>query len=86
MNNPSVNRRFYRLRTPDANGSTTAISVRIDEDTGQLYLAVGAGSRRMYLTVLEGWTVWRCLSEALGSLGDPPPHIRTTIYPSRSSK
>lgn len=86
MSSMPTNRRFYRLRAPTSDGRDTATSVRIDADTGQLYLAVGAGSRRMYLTSAEAWTLWRCLSEALGSLGEPPDHIRTNLRPSRRSK
>ncbi|MEV6526329.1 hypothetical protein AB0M43_30760 [Longispora sp. NPDC051575] len=74
-------RRFYRLRTPgtDTQPKGSAVSVRVDPETGQLYLAVGSGRRRMHLTPEEAWTVWRCLSEALGSVGDPPDHIRTDL-------
>ncbi|MEO3821218.1 hypothetical protein [Plantactinospora sp. B24E8] len=80
-------RRFYRLRTPnDDSGTTTAVSVRVDVDRADpypVYLAVGAGRRRMYLTDGEAWALWRCLSEAVATLGDPPDHIRTTIRPAR---
>ena len=79
-------RRFYRLRAPNATGSDTAVSVRVDDerpDPFPLYLAVGGGRRRMYLTADEAWALWRCLSEAVASLGDPPDHIRTTVRPSR---
>ncbi len=78
-------RRFYRLRTPAASGNT-AVSVRVDEITGQLYLAVGSGRRRMYLTVDEAWVLWRCLSEAVASLGEPPTHIHTFLAPTGSRK
>nr|MDT0658856.1 hypothetical protein [Micromonospora sp. DSM 115978] len=80
-------RRFYRLRTPDITGAgTTAVSVRVDPDRPDpypVYLAVGGGRRRMYLTENEAWALWRCLSEAVASLGEPPDHIRTTIRPGR---
>jgi hypothetical protein len=79
-------RRFYRLRAPNEMGSDTAVSVRVDDerpDPFPLYLAVGGGRRRMYLTPAEAWALWRCLSEAVASLGDPPDHIRTTVRPSR---
>lgn len=79
-------RRFYRLRTPTDSGTTTAVSVRVDSDRPDpypVYLAVGAGRRRMYLTGGEAWALWRCLSEAVATLGDPPDHIRTTIRPAR---
>lgn len=76
-------RRYYRLRTPTTNGSQpVACSVSVDADTGQLYLAVGSGRRRMYLTPDEAWTLWRCLTEAVTSLGDPPQHVRANIRPS----
>lgn len=45
---------FYRLRAPNPDGaSSTAISVRVDPerpDPYPVYLAVGGGRRRMYLT------------------------------------
>jgi hypothetical protein len=37
----------------------------------------------MYLTPAEAWTLWRCLSEAVGSLGDPPDHIRVNLRPDK---
>jgi hypothetical protein len=77
-------RRFYRLRTPDRPG--TAVSVRVDTerpDPFPVYLAVGSGKRRMYLTEGEAWALWRCLSEAVASLGDPPDFIRTAVPPAR---
>ncbi|MDG6109641.1 hypothetical protein [Dactylosporangium aurantiacum] len=49
-----------------------------DED---LYLAVGAGRRRMYVTPAEAWALWRCLSEAVASTGEPPDWIRVPITP-----
>lgn len=83
MTTPTDGRRFYRLRAPNPTGPT-AVSVRVDPDRPDpypLYLAVGGGRRRMYLTPDEAWALWRCLSEAVASLGDPPDHIRTTIRP-----
>ena len=79
-------RRFYRLRTEPgaAGGKGTAVSVRVDADRPDpfpVYLAVGSGRRRMYLTTGEAWALWRCLSEAVSSLGAPPDHIRTHIDP-----
>jgi len=85
-------RHFYRLRTRHGgsgrvtvNGlAGTAVSVRVEPDRPDglvVYLAVGAGRRRMYLTGEEAWTLWRCLSEAVNSLGDPPDHIRTHVPP-----
>ncbi|MGC5032185.1 hypothetical protein [Micromonospora sp. DT229] len=71
-------RRFYRLRTPEP---VTAVSVRVDPYP--VYLAVGAGRRRMSLTPDEAWALWRCLSEAVASLGTPPDYIRTDIRPAR---
>ncbi|WP_053653990.1 hypothetical protein [Micromonospora sp. NRRL B-16802] len=76
-------RRFYRLRTPEP---TTAVSVRVDperSDPYPVYLAVGAGRRRMSLTPDEAWALWRCLSEAVATLGTPPDYIRTDIRPAR---
>ena len=76
-------RRFYRLRTPEP---VTAVSVRVDSDRPDpypVYLAVGRGRRRMSLTPDEAWALWRCLSEAVASLGAPPDHIRIDIRPVR---
>lgn len=86
MSNSPTERVYYRLRAPETEGISTAVSVRLDTQTNQLYVAVGSGKRRMYLTAAEAWTLWRCLSEALGALGDPPSHIRTNLRPSRRSK
>ncbi len=75
-------RRFYRLRAPTGTGSDTAVSVRVDTDRPDpfpVYLAVGGGRRRMYLTPAEAWALWRCLSEAVGSLGEPPDWIRVHL-------
>ena len=57
---------------------SSAVSVRVTPGA-DLYLAVGAGRRRMYLTPDEAWALWRCLSEAVASLGQPPEWIRTTV-------
>jgi hypothetical protein len=79
-------RRFYRLRVPGLTGADTAVSVRVDPDRPDpfpVYLAVGAGRRRMHLTADEAWALWRCLSEGVASLGEPPDHIRTDIRPAR---
>ncbi|MFG1678217.1 hypothetical protein [Micromonospora sp. NPDC049282] len=78
-----IGRRFYRLRTPEP---VTAVSVRVDPerpDPYPVYLAVGAGRRRMSLTPDEAWALWRCLSEAVATLGAPPDYIRTDIRPAR---
>ena len=86
MTTDADGRRFYRLRAPTPTGDTTAVSVRVDPDRPDpypVYLAVGGGRRRMYLTPGEAWALWRCLSEAVASLGEPPEHIRTTIRPGR---
>ncbi len=86
MTTATDGRRFFRLRTPDTDGTGTAVSVRVDPDRPDpfpVYLAVGSGRRRMYLTPDEAWALWRCLSEAVASLGDPPDHIRTTVRPAR---
>jgi hypothetical protein len=50
-------------------------------DGEDLYLAVGSGSRRMYLTPGEAWALWRCLSEAVASTGEPPDWIRVQLTP-----
>ncbi|GAA1028745.1 hypothetical protein GCM10009557_14890 [Virgisporangium ochraceum] len=71
-------RQFYRLRTPRVDGNSSAVTVRVTPGA-DLYLAVGAGRRRMYLTPDEAWALWRCLSEAVASLGQPPEWIRTTV-------
>jgi len=73
-------RRFYRLRAPDVDHTSVAVTVRVTEGA-DLYLAVGAGSRRMYLTVAQAWALWRCLSEALDTVGAPPDWIRVRITP-----
>ena len=73
-------RRFYRLRAPDPTAGSSAVTVRVTEDE-DLYLAVGAGRRRMYLTPDEAWALWRCLSEAVASTGAPPDWIRVPIAP-----
>ena len=73
-------RRFYRLRAPDVRDGSSAVTVRV-ADGEDLYLAVGAGRRRMYLTVAEAWAVWRCLSEAVASTGEPPEWIRVPVPP-----
>ncbi len=73
-------RRFYRLRAPDVDRASVAVTVRVT-DGEDLYLAVGAGRRRMYLTPAEAWAAWRCLSEAVASTGDPPDWIRVHITP-----
>jgi hypothetical protein len=73
-------RRFYRLRAPHVQNTTSAVTVRVTEGR-DLYVAVGAGKRRMYLTTEEGWALWRCLSEAVASTGEPPTWIRVNITP-----
>jgi hypothetical protein len=74
-------RRYFRLRAPDVARTSVAVTVRVTPGA-DLYLAVGAGSRRMYLTPPEAWALWRCLSEAVNSLGEPPDWIRVHIPPS----
>jgi hypothetical protein len=79
-------RRFYRLRARELHSpeAGTAVSARVEEDRPDglaVYLAVGPGRRRMYLTEAEAWALWRCLSEAVASLGDPPDAIRVPITP-----
>ncbi|MET7425412.1 spread protein [Dactylosporangium sp. NPDC005555] len=71
-------RRFYRLRAPHITNGSSAVTVRVT-DGEDLYLAVGAGRRRMYLTPAEAWALWRCLSEAVASTGEPPDWIRVPI-------
>jgi hypothetical protein len=73
-------RRFYRLRAPDIQRGTSPVTVRVTEGE-DLYLAVGAGRRRMYLTPDEAWALWRCLSEAVASTGQPPDWIRVPVTP-----
>jgi hypothetical protein len=73
-------RRFYRLRAPDAQRGSSAVTVRVT-DGEDLYLAVGAGRRRMYLTPAEAWALWRCLSEAVASTGNPPEWIYVPVTP-----
>jgi hypothetical protein len=81
MNGDQRPRRFFRLRAPNGQGASIAVTVRVTEGA-DLYLAVGAGRRRMYLTPAEAWATWRCLSEAVASLGDPPDWIRVHVTPS----
>ena len=71
-------RRFYRLRAPHPVTGSSAVTVRVTEGE-DLYLAVGAGRRRMYLTPAEAWALWRCLSEAVSSTSEPPDWIRVPI-------
>jgi len=73
-------RRFFRLRAPDVDATSVAVTVRVT-DGADLYLAVGAGKRRMYLTPAEAWALWRCLSEAVNTLGPPPEWIRVHLRP-----
>jgi hypothetical protein len=73
-------RRFYRLRAPHPTEGSSAVTVRVTEGE-DLYVAVGAGRRRMYLTPAEAWALWRCLSEAVASTGAPPDWIRVPITP-----
>ncbi len=73
-------RRFYRLRAPHVQKTTSAVTVRVT-DGADLYVAVGAGKRRMYLTPEEAWALWRCLSEAVASTGEPPDWIRVPVNP-----
>jgi hypothetical protein len=73
-------RSFYRLRAPDVERTSVPVAVRVTHGA-DLYLAVGTGSRRMYLTPAEAWAVWRCLSEAVNTLGEPPEWIRVQIVP-----
>ncbi len=75
-------RRFYRLRAPHVQRTSTAVTVRVT-DGADLYVAVGSGKRRMYLTGEEAWALWRCLSEAVASTGEPPDWIRVAINPTR---
>ncbi|GAA2368124.1 spread protein [Dactylosporangium salmoneum] len=78
--NDEDDRRFYRLRAPHHTEGSTAVTVRVTEGA-DLYLAVGGGRRRMYLTPAEAWALWRCLSEAVASTGAPPDWIRVPINP-----
>lgn len=71
-------RRFYRLRTPEV--PSVSVTVRVT-DSADLYVAVGSGRRRMYLTPSQAWALWRCLSEAVASTGQPPDFIRVPITP-----
>ncbi|XTZ16513.1 spread protein [Micromonospora echinospora] len=73
-------RRFYRLRAPHVDKASVPVTVRVTPEA-DLYVAVGAGRRRMYLTPAEGWALWRCLSEALASTGEPPDWIRVHVTP-----
>ena len=73
-------RRFYRLRAPHVEKTTSPVTVRVT-DGQDLYVAVGAGKRRMYLTTEEAWALWRCLSEAVASTGNPPDWIRVPVNP-----
>ena len=71
-------RKYFRLRAPDVTRTSVAVTVRVTERS-ELYLAVGSGGRRMYLTPAEAWALWRCLSEAVTTLGEPPDWIRVHI-------
>ncbi|WP_426510457.1 spread protein [Dactylosporangium sp. McL0621] len=80
MTTTDAERRFYRLRAPHPTAGSSAVTVRVT-DAEDLYVAVGAGRRRMYLTPAEAWALWRCLSEAVASTGAPPEWIRVPIKP-----
>ncbi len=73
-------RRFYRLRAPHVDKASVPVTVRVTPDA-DLYVAVGSGRRRMYLTPNEAWALWRCLSEAVASTGEPPEWIRVHVTP-----
>ncbi|MFI2662078.1 spread protein [Micromonospora carbonacea] len=77
---PASDRRFYRLRAPHVDKASVPVTVRVTPDA-DLYVAVGAGRRRMYLTPAEAWALWRCLSEAVASTGEPPEWIRVHVRP-----
>ena len=38
------------------------------------------------VTTDEAWVLWRCLSEAVASLGEPPAHIHTYLAPTSGRK
>jgi hypothetical protein len=69
---------FYRLRARGENQPSSAVCVRVTPGA-DLYLAIGAGKRRMHLTVNEAWALWRCLSEAVATTGEPPDWIRVNV-------
>lgn len=73
-------RRFFRMRAPHNRYTTIAVTVRVT-DGEDLYVAIGSGRRRMYLTVAEAWALWRCLSEAVATTGEPPEWLRVAITP-----
>ena len=86
MSAPTDGRRFYRLRAPRT-PTPTPPSPSASTPTGptrtrSISLSVPAGAG-CHLTPDEAWALWRCLSEAVASLGTHPSYIRTDIRPAR---
>jgi hypothetical protein len=75
--------RLWRIRVPGALLSGTAVTVRLDasETDVRMWVAVGAGRRRLPLSVPEAWAVFKLLGEALDFAGDPPEFVRTPVTP-----
>src|SRR4051812_50074206 len=73
-------RRFYRLRAPDPDTGSTAVTVRVT-DGEDLYVAVGAGRRRMYLTEAEAWALWRGPSATGAPTGTTPDWVPVPAPP-----
>jgi hypothetical protein len=75
--------RLWRIRVPGALLSGTAVTVRLDaSDTDvRMWVAVGAGHRRLALSVSEAWAVFKLLGEALDITGDPPDFVRSPVTP-----
>ncbi|GAA4200631.1 hypothetical protein [Actinocatenispora rupis] len=75
--------RLWRIRVPGALLSGTAVTVRLDasETDARIWVAVGAGHRRLPLSIGEAWAVFKLLGEALDITGDPPAFVRTPVQP-----
>ncbi|GAA4199682.1 hypothetical protein GCM10022220_02830 [Actinocatenispora rupis] len=67
--------RLFRIRVPG--DPSTAVTVRMTDDSA--WIAVGSRHRRMPLTVPEAWALFRALSEALDTAGDPPRFIAQPV-------
>ncbi len=56
--------------------------MRVDGECSPLLVRVGE-CRPLLLPVDAGWALWRCLSEAVASTGEPPDWIRVNVAPTR---
>ncbi|GAA4216999.1 hypothetical protein GCM10022220_48610 [Actinocatenispora rupis] len=75
--------RLWRIRVPGTLLTGTAVTVRLDasEIDARMWVAVGAGHRRLPLSIGEAWAVFKLLGEALDVTGDPPAFVRSPVTP-----